>query len=348
MPPASPALASIRPAASPTLQSLEAQVALLPQALGLFAICLPIYVWVGSYAANAKYMAATFAIFALNWAAFYVVVNWLRRDQARDEGRRLRVQLFGGLLWAGAVKLAHSKSDLIATLSHEIRNGLTGVAHVLAAAAGQNGRAAPSREQLAAALAAANDLIAVLNATLDSETAEAGRLKVEAAPFDPVRLIRELAVLTRPQAVAKELEFHVYVEPELDMRRTGAAVADMARVRQVLANLMGNAVKYTLRGRIEARVERRGEDRLAIAIAATRPGLSPEEMVVAFEPFKRVARTGAGVPGAGLGLSLSRQLVSLMGGELTAGSAVRVGSCFTLILPYDPTALIVSREIGDH
>lgn len=440
-----------------TLQSLQAQIALLPQALGMFAISLPLFVWAGSYADNAVYMAASFAIFAINWGAFYIVVNWLKRPQSEDAGLRLRVQLLGGLLWAGAVaqiaafgagagpasesilmmsvaaaviclfftapslpmmlivapaamagplaalflrpqrgpaelawgafalafmlallmnrnlrrqfalaadrerlslerevslaqaeKLASSKSDLVATLSHEIRNGLTGVAHVLAAAAGQNGRAAPSREQLGAALAAANDLISVLNATLDSETAEAGRLMVDAAPFDPVKLIRELAVLIRPQAVAKGLEFSVYIEPELETRRAGAAMADAARVRQVLANLMGNAVKYTVRGRVEARIERRGDGILSIAIADTGPGLTPEELATAFEPFKRVPRTGAGIPGAGLGLSLSRQLVRLMGATLTADSAVGVGSCFTLDLPYDAVALIdAPHEGGD-
>jgi signal transduction histidine kinase/ActR/RegA family two-component response regulator len=439
-----------------TLQSLQAQIALLPQALGVFAVSLPLFVWAGSYADNAVYMAASFAIFAINWGAFYITVNWLKRPESENAALRLRVQTLGGLLWAGAVaqiaafgagagpaseailmmsvaaaviclfftapslpmilivapaamagplvalfvrpqgsgaaelawgafalafmlalimnrnlrlqfslgadrerlsaereaslaqaeKLARSKSDLVATLSHEIRNGLTGVAHVLAAAAGQNGRAAPSREQLGAALAAANDLIAVLNATLDSETAEAGRLMVDAAPFDPVRLIRDLAVLIRPQAVAKGLEFSVYIEPELETRRVGAAMADAARVRQVLANLMGNAIKYTVRGRVEARIERRGDNALSIAIADTGPGLSPEELTTAFEPFKRVARTGAGIPGAGLGLSLSRQLVRLMGASLTADSAVGVGSCFTLELPYDTAALTDAASGG--
>jgi len=238
-----------------------------------------------------------------------------------------------------AERLAKSKSDLIATLSHEIRNGLTGVAHVLAAAAGHGGRAAPSREQLGAALSAANDLIAVLNATLDTETAEAGRLSVDSAPFDPVRMVRELAGVIRPQASAKGLELQVFIEPELEGRPAGAAVADAARVRQVLQNLFSNAVKYTVRGRIEARVERR-DGRLVISIADTGPGLSPEEMSEAFEPFRRVARTGAGLPGAGLGLSLSRQLVKLMGAELTADSAVGVGSCFSLVLAYDETALL--------
>src|ERR1019366_8584434 len=98
------------------------------------------------------------------------------------------------------------------------------------------------------------------------------------------------------------------------------------------ASLLSNAVKDAGRGRIEARVERRGEDRLAIAIADTGPGLTQEELAEAFEPFKRVARTAAGLPGAGLGLSLSRQLTGLMGAQIVADSAVGVGSCFTLEL----------------
>ena len=435
-------------------QSLAAQAALLPQALAVFGVCLPIYVWAGSFARDAQWMSASFAIFAINWGCFYFAVQQLRRPELQDVGRRTRVQLMCGLLWSVAVwqmaafadqagapretllmmtvgaaviclfftapslpslltvgpiamggpltalllrpqtsnvaqvawagfalaamlclilngtlrrqyqlagereqlsrertasleeaeRLARSKSALIATLSHEIRNGLTGVAHVLAAAAGQGGRAAPSREQSAAALAAANDLIAVLNATLDTETAEAGRLMVDVAPFDPVIMVRELAYGLRAQAATKGLELHVFVEPALEARRAGAAFADAARVRQVLSNLISNAVKYTLRGRIEARIERRGDNRLAIAIADTGPGLSPEELELAFEPFKRVERTAAGVPGAGLGLSLSKRLVALMGATLTTDSAVGVGSCFTLELEYDAGALI---DVGE-
>jgi signal transduction histidine kinase/AmiR/NasT family two-component response regulator len=433
--------------ASPALQSLEAQRALLPYALAMFGISLPIYVWAASYAQDAVWMSATFAVFAINWGVFYAVVNWLRSDEAADLALRLRVQLMGGLLWAGTIaqmaafadgagparesllllcvgasvvclfftapslaallvvgpaavaapllllfsspasrpaamaawgavalafalcltlnqvlrrhfamaaeretliaeratglaraeSLAQSKSQIVATLSHEIRNGLTGVMHVLAAAAGQGGRAAPSREQLAAALHATNDLIVVLNATLDSETAEQGRLALAVEPLDPVRLVRELVLLNRPHAAAKGVEFTFFVEPALERRVAGAVIADASRTRQVLANLIGNAVKYTLRGRIEARVELRDDRTLAVEIADTGPGLTEEEMVRAFEPFQRVERTGAGVPGAGLGLSLSRQLAGLMGGRLTALSAMGAGSCFTLELPYDAT-----------
>lgn len=234
-------------------------------------------------------------------------------------------------------RLAQSKSDLVATLSHEIRNGLAGVAHVLAGAAGRS-RQAPSREQLSAALDATNDLIAVLNTTLDSETAESGRLSVEIRPFDPVGLVRDLVLLNRPSAQAKGLEFTLHVEPELANAMRGAAVADPLRVRQILANVIGNALKFTVRGRVEARVERTADGRLAIEIADTGPGLDEAELDRAFEAFHRIERTAAGLPGAGLGLSLSRQLARLMGGELAAHSAVGVGSCFRLVLPFDPQA----------
>jgi signal transduction histidine kinase/ActR/RegA family two-component response regulator len=430
-----------------TRLALDAQTALLPYALAVFAVSLPIYVWAGSFAADAGWLALGFAVFAINWGAFYGVAGWLRTEQAQDIPRRARVHVLSGLLWAvavaqmaafaegagparetllllaagaaviciffsapylpallitaplaagapvallfsrpeshragttawGAVALAmllslvlnrmlrrqhaltlahealleerlrvletaertaRSKSDIVATLSHEIRNGLTGVTHVLAAAAGKGGRAAPSREQLNAALDAAQDLVAVLNATLDSETAESGRLAVDSLAFEPVRLIRDLALLERPHAVAKGLELTVHVEPDLERRQAGAAIGDPLRTRQIIANIVGNAVKYTVRGRIEVRVERRG-DQLAIEVADTGPGLSIDELEQAFEAFRRVERTGAGVNGAGLGLSLSRQLARLMGGALEARSAVGVGSCFTLTLPFDAHA----------
>ena len=437
--------------------SLEAQSALLPQALILFGVSLPIFVWAGSFALNAAWMAASFAVFALNWGAFYAVINWLKTEPAQDTARRLRVHLLGGLLWAGSIaqiaaftdgsgpareslllvsaagaviclffaapslpslltvgpaamagplvaafsrqeswrlggllwgafaltfmlclvhnrnlrrqfelsaerermaeekaasleiaeRLARSKSDLLATLSQEIRNGLTGVSSVLAAAAGQGTRAAPSREQLASALAATNDLIAVLNATLDSESAESGRLAIDAGPFDPGPMVRDIVARLRPAAAAKGLELAVFIDPALDNRHSGAAMADVDRTRQVLNALIGNAVRYTVRGRVEARLEMADPRRLRITVADTGPGLSSEDLTLAFQPFRRVERTAAGLPGAGLGLSLSRQLVDLMGASLSAESAVGVGSAFVLDLPFDPAALFEPERLEE-
>ena len=439
-----------RGGSSVTQQALETQTSLLPYALAVFAVSLPLLVWAGSYASNAVWMTGTFAIFAIAWGVFYAAVNWLKEPQAlNDLRKRGQIHIFCGLIWAAAVaqmaafgdgagpvrgelmlisvaaavivifftapwlpsllivgsataagplyfllrdpadrsmanlawggialalalalilnrilrrqfalaaerevliedrdlrmdqarQLAQSKSDLVATLSHEIRNGLTGVAHVLASAVGQNGRSAPSREQLSAALDAANDLISVLNTTLDSETAEAGRLEVDTHAFDAVALIRDLVILNRPNAAARGLELSLHVASDLAGMESGATVADAHRARQILANLLGNALKFTVRGRVEARVELAGPGRLSIEIADTGPGLAKEELEQAFEPFNRIARTSAGTSGAGLGLSLSRQLARLMGGELSAHSAIGVGSCFRLELPFDASAL---------
>lgn len=268
--------------------------------------------------------------------ALCLVVNRILRKQFALDAEREALMAERSVSLDTAERLARSKSHILATLSHEIRNGLTGVTHVLAAAAG-GGRAAPSREQLSAALAAAHDLLEVLNATLDTETAGAGKLTLAAEPFDPARLARSVVLLTRPKAAAKGLELNIHID-ELLSASSGAAIGDEARVRQILSNLIGNAVKYTTRGRVEVRVQRTSHDRLSFEVVDTGPGLTPDELERAFEPFRRIERVGLGLPGAGLGLSLSRELARLMGGEVAAESAMGVGSRFWLDLPFDPAA----------
>ena len=425
----------------PEVLALDAQAALLPYALGAFAVGVPFLGWTASRADNAAWLAVCLAQFALNWAMFYVVHSWLRRDPARyeDVAARARLHVMSGLLWAlamgqlaviadragpareallllslsGAIicffftaphrlsllvvgpvaalpslvllnsrpgaaadvaegaaaltfalafianhmlrqhfamaaerellaqeraealaraeGLAKNKSDLLATLSHEMRSALSGVVHVLAAAAGGAARSRPSREQLSAALEAARDLAAVLDATLDSETAEQGRLRLAVEAFAPAQLAREAVLLAQPMAAAKGLELTV----ETHLQEGGAVVADPVRTRQILANLIGNAVKYTLRGRVALKVFSDG-GRVRFEVVDTGPGLAPSALQLAFEPFQRIEATCAGVPGAGLGLSLSRRLARLMGGDLSGESAPGVGSRFWLELPFDP------------
>ncbi|MDG2523544.1 ATP-binding protein [Caulobacter segnis] len=276
--------------------------------------------------------------------AMAAITNHMLRAQFLRAAERERLLEERAAALNDAKALAQAKSDVVAALSHEIRNGLTGVTHVLAGAAGGEGRTPPTREQFSAALEAARDLIGVLNVTLDSETAGNGLLAVEMGRFDPTRLVHDLVLLERAHASAKGLELNLHIAPELEIRGSGAVTADALRTRQILANLISNAIKYTSRGRIEVRLERPRPDCVTFAIADTGPGLSPDELVYAFEAFRRVERTGAGVPGAGLGLSLSRQLAQLMGGRLSAQSALGVGSCFTVELPYDPHAVLEGEQ----
>ena len=438
-------------AVRPEVLALDAQAALLRYALLAFAIGMPLLGWTAGRASNAPLLGVSMTQFALNWALFYVVFGWMRRDPARryDVPARTRLHVVGGLLWAAAFAqlavigegagpareallmlslggalvsffftaphrlsllivgpvaaapslilltldpatrelgvlaqgvaaaafamafvlnhllrqhfemaaerealaegravalaraeaLAKTKSDLLSTLSHEIRSGLSGVVHVLAAAAGANARSRPSREQLNAALDAARDLITVLDAALDSEQAEQGRLRLAVTAFAPAQLAREAVLLAQPQAAAKGLELTV----ETHLGEGGAVAADPVRTRQILAALINNAVKYTLRGRIALRASLTHGDRIRFEVVDTGPGLTAEELQLAFEPFQRIDRTGAGVPGAGLGLSLSRRLARLMGGEVAAESAPGVGSRFWLELPFDPAARLTNE-----
>ena len=185
----------------------------------------------------------------------------------------------------------------------------------------------------------------MLDATLDTETAGAGKLSVMSRPFDAARLTRSTVLLCRPKAIAKGLELDLHVEEAIS-GPLGAAIGDPVRVRQILCNLIGNATKYTGRGRVEVRVQRSGPDRVRFEVADTGPGLTDEELDRAFEPFSRIERVGLGLPGAGLGLSLSRELARLMGGDVCAESAVGVGSRFWFELAYDPSAAV--QEEPDH
>ncbi len=270
---------------------------------------------------------------ALSLAMSLILNRTLRRQFALSAEREALTADRSAAL-AVAEQLARSKSDLIATLSGEIRTGLAGVEQVLAAAAaGRRSRMAPTADQLNAAHDAARDLLNVLDVTLTSEAAEAGRLTLSPEPFDPLRLCLELTAQNRAAAAARGLDLSQEIGPDT----WGMAMGDRLRVRQVVDILLGNAVRYTLRGRVELRLVRVDES-IRLEVADTGPGLSPEELAIAFEPFQRVERTAAGVPGAGLGLSLARRLVRLMGAELRAESAVGVGSRFWFDLPFQPAA----------
>ena len=109
---------------------------------------------------------------------------------------------------------------------------------MLASAAG-GGRGQPSRDQLSAALESAEDLIAVLNATLDTEVAEAGELLLARLPFDPARLARDVILLHRPQAAAKNIELSVHIDEQLVRDGAGGVVGDAVRTRQILSSLVG-------------------------------------------------------------------------------------------------------------
>ena len=220
------------------------------------------------------------------------------------------------------------KMRFLATMSHEMRtplNGIIGMTGLLLdtdLSANQRAYAETLRESGAALLALINDI-------LDYSKLAAGRFDLDEVQFDPFSLIQNVVELLSPRAADKDIEIASFVDPRTPRRMTG----DEARLRQVLINLVGNAVKFTDKGgvAIEARAEpgqTAGEQILSIAVRDTGVGIAATEQQRIFEEFAQ-ADPARRAEGTGLGLAISRELVRAMGGDIALESEPGVGSVFS-------------------
>ncbi len=215
---------------------------------------------------------------------------------------------------------AGAKGRFIATVSHEVRtplNGILGMAELL-------GTTALDPEQQAyveAVQSSGRTLAALIDEVLDFSRIEAGHTELAAEPFDLGDLVEGVVELLGPRAQDKGLEIAGRLDPEIPLKVLG----DAARLRQVLVNLAGNAVKFTETGGVGLRVAADGGG-LTFTVSDTGPGVPPDRRAAIFEDFERGGRTVA--DGTGLGLGIARRLVGLMGGALTLGDRPGGGSEF--------------------
>ena len=255
-------------------------------------------------------------------------------EAIRESEQRYR-QLSGELRVAhdAAVEASRAKSEFLANMSHEIRtpmNGIIGMQALALAATGAEDRTG----YLQSAQSSAYSLLAILNDILDVSKIEAGRLEIHRTPFSLRGSIEEVFQLVRPRAQEKSLEL---VSSVAEATPDGL-VADALRIRQILTNLLGNAVKFTDRGRVELRVDfhAAGTDQvlLEVVVADTGIGILPEHKDVIFEAFRQAdSSTTRQYGGTGLGLSISARLVALMGGTISVNSVVGQGSEFRFTVP---------------
>lgn len=214
-----------------------------------------------------------------------------------------------------------AKDRLMATVSHELRTPLTG-AIGFARLLNDAGLPAPHAEHARAALASGETLLALVNDILDRAWLAGGGLELHRLPFDLHRVLDEIV---RVGAVnAGERDVKMLLECDAPRWVTG----DPVRLKQVLMNLVGNAVKFTARGSVTLRVTSVGA-RLRFSVVDTGVGIAPDQMPFLFEPFMHGDQAAApGLVGSGLGLSIAKEIVAGMGGNIEVATAVDHGSTF--------------------
>jgi signal transduction histidine kinase/CheY-like chemotaxis protein len=222
-----------------------------------------------------------------------------------------------------------AKSAFLATMSHEIRTPLNGVLGMAQAIVARRRLPSEVRAQVGVIRASGEGLLAILNDILDLSRVEAGKLELETIEFDLAALAASARQTFSPLAEAKG----VAVELDLAPDAAGIYLGDPTRVRQILHNLISNALKFTETGRIGVELAREG-GRVRMTVSDTGVGIEAEALSRLFGKFVQAdASTTRRYGGAGLGLSICRELAGLMGGAISAASTPGVGSAFTVTLP---------------
>jgi signal transduction histidine kinase len=227
-----------------------------------------------------------------------------------------------------------AKSTFLANMSHELRTPLTaimGYSELLQEEAKESGCDGfiPDLEKIQMA---SSQLLSLIGDLLDLSRIEAGRVQLRLESFEVAGLVDEVTDLSQPLLVENDNTLHVECPSSV-----GTMLADRAKVRQILVNLLGNAVKFTEHGTVTVAVSRemaQDGEWVLFRVADTGPGIAPEQMERLFQPFAQ--STTAPSPrhaGSGLGLAITRSFCRTMGGDITAESVLGKGSTFTVRLP---------------
>ena len=227
-----------------------------------------------------------------------------------------------------AERANQAKSDFLSSMSHELRtpmNAILGFAQMLEYDADLN---ADQQDNVHEILKGGRHLLQLINEVLDLAKIESGRIDLSLEPLDLNELVESCLDLIQPLAAARNISLQLDVPPLSTVR------GDRIRLKQALLNLLSNAVKYNSEGgAIALGVESATDQRLRIKVSDSGAGISPENLQEIFEPFSRLKAEHSEIEGTGIGLSITRQLVELMGGNVGLESTVGVGSTFWIELP---------------
>ena len=260
--------------------------------------------------------------------------------QSRLQALLVRRQAVARAAQAKAQAASQAKSEFLATISHEIRTPLNSILGFAALVRDDPDLSPESRRRLDLVGCAGRSLAEIVNDLLDFAKVEAGRLDLALAPVSPGDLLRDAVAIVSPAAQAKDLPLSVTVETVGEGDKTLLLALDDTRLRQVLLNLLANALKFTTQGAVAARLTiGPGSGDLRFEVVDTGIGIAPEVQARLFQRFSQAdSSISRGYGGAGLGLAISRALVTQMGGEIGVDSTLGEGSRFWVALSAEVVA----------
>jgi signal transduction histidine kinase/FixJ family two-component response regulator len=235
---------------------------------------------------------------------------------------------------AAAAAASAAKSDFLASMSHEIRTPLNAILGYVQLLQRDTDLTPDHRDSLAAIAVSGQHLLGLINEVLDLAKIEAGRVERQEADFDLEQMARGLAITFQPLCAEKRIGFRVMLE-ERSMAGRSWRHGDEGKLRQILINLIGNAIKFTSAGEVVLGIREEAPDRWTFDVIDTGQGIPPEEHAEIFKPFHQGSGSGQ-AGGTGLGLSIAQRQVDLLGGELVLQSERGGGSRFSFTLTLGP------------